>query len=173
VRRRAVFLLHEHGELSVDSRELLGAFASAQRALFDIFKRSGEKNFFDRVLYILPNLFQATARTLSAYGAQPGLSVRAARFSERTVHQAKDVADRDLLGRARQRISAMHAPAAIEDTAAFQLQQNLLEILQRNVMAFRDVVNSHDFGILHRKMQDRLGGVLAFGCHSHNRFIYG
>jgi len=64
----------------------------------------------------------------------------------------------------------MHAAAAFENATALQLQQDLFEVFQRNVMAFRDVVNSHDFRILHGEMQDGLGGVLAFGGDSHKGY---
>jgi hypothetical protein len=72
---------------------------------------------------------------------------------------------------ARRRIAAVHVPAAIEDAAALQLQPDLLEIFQGNMMALRDVMNSENFGIRHREMQDCLRGVLASCGNSHVKLI--
>ena len=61
----------------------------------------------------------------------------------------------------------MNAAPAGENAAAFQFEENLLEIFYGDAMARSDLVDGDDFRIFHGEMENRLRRVLAFGRNSH------
>src|SRR5437660_1777937 len=60
-------------------------------------------------------------------------------FTDRPLHRAHDVADRDRLGRARQRVAAVGPALPLDELGPFQLLEDLLEVAQRHLLAPRDV----------------------------------
>ena len=126
-----------------------GASGAAQGALLYILEGRGKENLFDGILDVLPKLLQAAVRPFGANGANAVLRMGAARFGEGAVDKAQHFADGDLRGRASEGVAAVDASAAFEHAAALQFEKNLLEILKRDMMPRGDIVNGHDFGVLH------------------------
>ena len=151
----------------MNAGEGLLAVGFVEAAAAEIVQRSFKENFFDGVLNVLPKLAKTTILSLGAFRAEAFARMRAARFGEGAVHDTKDFADGDFLRIARQRIAAMDAAAAFENSAALELKENLLEIFQGNMVTSRDLLNGDDGRILTRQMKSGLGRVFAFGGDSH------
>src|SRR5262245_5612907 len=88
----------------------------------------------------------------------------------RALHRPEHVADRHLVGGAREPVSARRAPLGHEQPGASQPQQHLLEVALRDVLARRDVLDRPESGaVREREIQHRLDRVLALGRDPHAR----
>ena len=153
----------------MNAREGLFAIRLVEAAAAEIVQGSFKEDFFDRVLDVLPKLAKAAIFSLGALGAEALARVSTAGLREGAIHDAKHFADGNFVRIARQSVTAMDAAAAFENSAALELEKNLLEIFQGNVMASGDLLDGDHGRILAGQMQGGLRGVFAFGGDSHGR----
>ena len=82
--------------------------------------------------------------------------------------EGQHLAHGDLVGRARQPITALGAAPRFDESALFQAGQNQLQKFLRDLLAPRDVGDLHRLALrLRRQIEDRLQGVLALDGNVH------
>jgi uncharacterized protein len=166
---QGVFLLRRGSGANREARR--GQWLSGTRflkaAATQVFQSGFKENFFDGVLHILPELAKAAVFSFGAFGAEAFAGMGATGFCERAIHDAEDLADGDVFRTSRKHIAAMNAATAFQDAATLKLEEDLLEIFERNMVVGRNVLDGDHGGILPRKIESRLGGIFAFGRHAH------
>ena len=124
-----------------------------------------------------PDTFDASSRQMSAgtfldERAPAGVSSSVARSSNRPLHRADDVAERDRLGRAREEIAALGPALGVDDVGAAQLLEDLLEVAQRHVLAPRDVARLRGPpGVVIGDVEHRPHSISRFRRQLHSRLF--
>src|SRR4051812_26641422 len=91
------------------------------------------------------------------------------RIKNLPMHATNYISQRDLISRASEKISALLAALAFHDLRRFQLDQNLHQVIRRDILAFRERFNTHRVTALTqpRQTQHRPRGVIAFDRKFH------
>src|SRR5579864_1546935 len=102
-------------------------------------------------------------------GATPA-APRRVRIGGRALHRPQERADRDLVGRATEAVAARGAAPRVEEPAALELEQHLLEVSLRDRLPRRDVLDRLQVrAVVQGQIHHRLDGVLALGRDPHAR----
>ena len=82
---------------------------------------------------------------------------------EAAVDDLQNFSNGDFGRLAREKIAPVNAATAHENPAAFEFEENLLEIFYGDTMSFGDLIERDNRRMLRREMKHSLRCVLAFG----------
>jgi hypothetical protein len=90
----------------------------------------------------------------------------------RAFNRAHDVRQRDVLGRAREHVTAAHAALGTHQARAFDREEDLLEIGLREVRALGDFLDRRgSIGPVERQRQERSGRIIPTSRHFHGSML--
>ena len=156
---------------AADARRLRGARARGGPDRLRAGDEIGQRGLLEHAAHARSELDPDVAQPGGRAGVGDVLRPGAADGRDRTFDRADHVRDADVSGRLREPVATLGAALARHDLGAAQLEQDVLEELERDLLRRRQPLRLHEAGRRRRQLRDRAQRIVHLRRDPHGRIL--